>query len=204
MLLDYPAGPIFGFIDVVVSFCYLLQLKYWECLQKTMLSQKICFLINFLILCSWGSASLYLGSRVSQVLKVNNRGSAEGLSMAMVSTAILANSTYGVSVLMRLYSWFVLSFYALVWPPSSEFVPTWISYLLEIYTRQFDPGVIFIHFLCVTWCWWSSSNCIILCHDRQDFLGKAPWLIGSLGTVTLDITLLVQVCSWTCFTFFFP
>jgi len=79
----------------------------------------------------WGSASLYLGSRVSQVLKVNNRGSAEGLSMAMVSTAIMANLTYGVSILMRLYSW-------------------------------------------------------------QDFRGKAPWLIGSLGTVTLDITLLVQ------------
>lgn len=91
----------------------------------------------------------------------------------------------------------------LVWPPSSEFVPTWISYLLEFYTLQFDPDVILIHCLCVTWCWWSSSNCILLCHGRQDFLGKAPWLIGSLGTVTLDITLLVQVCSWTCFTFFF-
>jgi hypothetical protein len=28
---------------------------------------------------------------------------------------------------------------------------------------------------------------------RQDFAGKAPWLLGSLGTVSLDFALLIQV-----------
>ncbi|XP_024361964.1 uncharacterized protein [Physcomitrium patens] len=79
----------------------------------------------------WASASLYLGSRISQVVKNLDRGSAEGLSLAMVSCAILANLTYGISIVMRLNSW--LGFFA-----------------------------------------------------------KAPWLVGSLGTVSLDFFLLLQ------------
>ncbi|KAG0623582.1 hypothetical protein M758_3G185100 [Ceratodon purpureus] len=79
----------------------------------------------------WASASLYLGSRISQVVKNNERGSAEGLSLAMVFCAISANLTYGASIFMRLYSW-------------------------------------------------------------QEFVAKAPWLVGSLGTVSLDIILLLQ------------
>lgn len=79
----------------------------------------------------WASASLYIGSRISQVVKNNERGSAEGLSLAMVFCAISANLTYGTSIFMRLYSW-------------------------------------------------------------QEFIAKAPWLVGSLGTVSLDIILLLQ------------
>jgi hypothetical protein len=30
-------------------------------------------------------------------------------------------------------------------------------------------------------------------YSWQDFAGKAPWLLGSLGTVSLDIALLIQV-----------
>lgn len=58
-------------------------------------------------LCRWASASLYLGSRISQVIKNNERGSTEGLSLAMVFCAISANLTYGTSIFMRLYSWYV-------------------------------------------------------------------------------------------------
>lgn len=79
----------------------------------------------------WGSSVLYLGSRVSQLVKNNQRGSAEGLSMAMVTCAIMANLTYGTAIMMRTYSW-------------------------------------------------------------QDFAAKAPWLLGSVGTVSLDFALLIQ------------
>lgn len=79
----------------------------------------------------WASASLYLGSRISQVVKNNERSSAEGLSLAMVFCAIAANFTYGISIFMRLYSW-------------------------------------------------------------QELIAKAPWLVGSLGTVSLDIIILLQ------------
>jgi hypothetical protein len=41
------------------------------------------------------------------VVKNNERGSAEGLSLAMVFCAISANLTYGTSIFMRLYSWYV-------------------------------------------------------------------------------------------------
>lgn len=63
-------------------------------------SFQVCF-------CRWSSASLYVGSRISQVVKNNDRGSVEGLSLAMIFCAIAANFTYGMSICMRLYSWYV-------------------------------------------------------------------------------------------------
>uniref|UniRef100_A0A7I4CNU2 PQ-loop repeat family protein / transmembrane family protein n=1 Tax=Physcomitrium patens TaxID=3218 RepID=A0A7I4CNU2_PHYPA len=89
-------------------------------------------------LIGWASASLYLGSRISQVVKNADRGSAEGLSLGMVLCAISANLAYGVSVFMRLSSW-------------------------------------------------------------QEFVAKAPWIVGSLGTVSLDIILLLQSRYLTCY-----
>eukprot|EP00250_Pteridium_aquilinum_P003847 c14122_g1_i1 orf=485-1975(-) len=85
----------------------------------------------------WGSSALYLGSRISQLVKNKQRQSAEGLSLAMVTCAVLANVTYGSAILMRGPSW---------------------EYLI----------------------------------------GKAPWLIGSFGTVFLDFSLFIQAhyYSW--------
>jgi hypothetical protein len=74
---------------------------------------------------------MYVGSRISQVVKNNDRGSVEGFSLAMIFCAIAANFMYGMSISMRLYSW-------------------------------------------------------------QEFISKAPWLMGSLGTVCLDIIILLQ------------
>ncbi|EFJ09806.1 hypothetical protein SELMODRAFT_447534 [Selaginella moellendorffii] len=79
----------------------------------------------------WISSGLYLGSRISQLVKNNQRKSAEGLSLAMVSCAVLANLTYGAAILMR-------------------------------------------------------------AKTMDDLIGKAPWLLGSLGTVSLDITIFLQ------------
>ena len=77
------------------------------------------------------SSAFYLGSRVSQILKNRARKSCEGLSAAMFATAVAANVTYGVAILLRAASW---------------------------------AGV----------------------------LASAPWLLGSLGTVALDVTVLAQ------------
>eukprot|EP00249_Psilotum_nudum_P007601 c20690_g1_i1 orf=886-1659(+) len=82
-------------------------------------------------LLGWISSGLYLGSRISQLIKNKERKSAEGLSLGMVTCAVLANLTYGSSILMQASSW-------------------------------------------------------------DDWIGKAPWLLGSLGTVFLDLTLIVQ------------
>lgn len=79
----------------------------------------------------WASSTLYLGSRVAQLRKNQQRQSAEGLSMGMVVCAMLANLSYGASILMRANSW-------------------------------------------------------------DDIMSKAPWLLGSLGTVSMDITLFLQ------------
>ncbi|KAJ7535052.1 hypothetical protein O6H91_12G016600 [Diphasiastrum complanatum] len=83
------------------------------------------------LLFGWASSVLYLGSRISQLVKNNQRKSAEGLSLAMVMCALLANLTYGLAILMRTNSW-------------------------------------------------------------EDIVGKAPWVVGSLGTVSLDIAILLQ------------
>ncbi|CAM6097328.1 unnamed protein product [Calypogeia fissa] len=79
----------------------------------------------------WGSSALYFGSRFSQIAMNYQRRSAEGLSLAMVSCAILANTCMGVSILMRTKS-------------------------------------------------------------SEDLLNKAPWLLGSMGTVSLDIFIILQ------------
>lgn len=55
----------------------------------------------------WASSTLYLGSRVAQLRKNQQRQSAEGLSMGMVVCAMLANLSYGASILMRANSWYV-------------------------------------------------------------------------------------------------
>jgi hypothetical protein len=43
----------------------------------------------------WASSALYVGSRVSQIVKTAQRRSAEGLALSMFLAAILANSLYG-------------------------------------------------------------------------------------------------------------
>ena len=80
----------------------------------------------------WASSGFYLGSRVAQIWKNWQRGSAEGLSLAMFGCAIAANLTYGAGILCRAYSWAAL-------------------------------------------------------------LASAPWILGSLGTVALDVAIFLQV-----------
>lgn len=53
----------------------------------------------------YASSLLYLGSRVSQIYKNWSRHSVEGLAMSMFLFAILANSCYGASILLRTYTW---------------------------------------------------------------------------------------------------
>lgn len=53
----------------------------------------------------WGSSALYLGSRLAQLVKNKQRRSADGLSLGMVTCAVLANLTYGTSIVMRGPSW---------------------------------------------------------------------------------------------------
>ena len=53
----------------------------------------------------WGSSALYLGSRLSQLVKNRERETADGLSLGMVTCAILANLTYGMAIVMRTSSW---------------------------------------------------------------------------------------------------
>ncbi|KAI5080516.1 hypothetical protein GOP47_0003699 [Adiantum capillus-veneris] len=79
----------------------------------------------------WGSSAFYLGSRLSQLIKNKQRQSAEGLSLGMVTCAVLANITYGLSIIMRASSW-------------------------------------------------------------DNLIGKAPWLVGSFGTVFLDFSIFIQ------------
>ncbi|MCO5579787.1 hypothetical protein L7F22_033649 [Adiantum nelumboides] len=79
----------------------------------------------------WGSSALYLGSRFSQLIKNKQRQSAEGLSLGMVTCAVLANITYGASIIMRGPSW-------------------------------------------------------------DNLIGKAPWIVGSFGTVFLDFSIFIQ------------
>lgn len=85
----------------------------------------------------WGSSALYLGSRLSQLIKNKQRRSADGLSLGMVTCAVLANVTYGTSIIMRGPSW-------------------------------------------------------------DNLIGKAPWLLGSFGTVFLDFSIFIQAhyYSW--------
>lgn len=85
----------------------------------------------------WGSSALYLGSRLSQLSKNKQRQSADGLSLGMVTCAVLANITYGTSIIMRGPSW-------------------------------------------------------------DNLIGKAPWLLGSFGTVFLDFSIFIQAhyYSW--------
>lgn len=85
----------------------------------------------------WGSSALYLGSRLSQLVKNKQRRSADGLSLGMVACAVLANLTYGTSIIMRGPSW-------------------------------------------------------------SNLVGKAPWLVGSFGTIFLDFSILIQAYyySW--------
>jgi hypothetical protein len=77
------------------------------------------------------SSALYLTSRLSQICKNQQRGSAEGLAISMFLTAIAANSAYGASILLRSATW-------------------------------------------------------------PQLRSSLPWLIGSLGTVCLDLTIAVQ------------
>lgn len=79
----------------------------------------------------WVSSALYLGSRLSQLVKNKQRRSADGLSLGMVSCAVLANLMYGTSIIMRGPSW-------------------------------------------------------------DNLIGKAPWLIGSFGTIFLDFSIVIQ------------
>eukprot|EP00246_Nothoceros_aenigmaticus_P006902 TRINITY_DN2027_c0_g1_i1.p1 TRINITY_DN2027_c0_g1~~TRINITY_DN2027_c0_g1_i1.p1 ORF type:complete len:466 (+),score=45.37 TRINITY_DN2027_c0_g1_i1:278-1675(+) len=79
----------------------------------------------------WMSSVLYLGSRVAQIRKNHYRQSVEGLSLGMVTCAMLANLTYGTSILIRANSW-------------------------------------------------------------ADLTSKAPWIVGSLGTVSMDVTIFLQ------------
>lgn len=81
--------------------------------------------------CGWTSSVFYLFSRVSQIAKNMRRKSVEGLALGMFMTAVAANLTYGVSILLRVQS-------------------------------------------------------------GDDFISKFPWLLGSLGTVSLDMTILLQ------------
>lgn len=85
----------------------------------------------------WVSSALYLGSRLSQLVKNKQRRSTEGLSLGMVACAVLANLTYGSSIVMRVSSW--------------EYI-----------------------------------------------IGKAPWIVGSLGTIVLDFSIVMQayIYSW--------
>ncbi|KDD71797.1 hypothetical protein H632_c4382p0, partial [Helicosporidium sp. ATCC 50920] len=80
---------------------------------------------------AYASSVLYLCSRVSQVVKNATRRSVEGLALSMFLVAICANTTYGMSILVRARDW---------------------------------PAV----------------------------RSSLPWLIGSLGTVLLDVTILAQ------------
>lgn len=79
----------------------------------------------------WGSAVFYLGSRVAQIVRNQQRASAEGLSEAMFLCAFCANLTYGAAILLRAKSWYAL-------------------------------------------------------------VGKVPWLLGSMGTLSLDVTIFCQ------------
>ena len=81
--------------------------------------------------CGWISSVFYLFSRVSQIAKNMRRKSVVGLALGMFMTAVAANLTYGVSILLRIQS-------------------------------------------------------------GEDFISKFPWLLGSLGTVSLDMTILLQ------------
>ncbi|GLJ32886.1 hypothetical protein SUGI_0662290 [Cryptomeria japonica] len=89
------------------------------------------------LLFGWTSSMLYLSSRASQFLKNRSRKSVEGLSLGMVSCAVMANLTYGGSILMLITSW-------------------------------------------------------------EDLFAKLPWLLGSLGTVSLDIIILMQAYYFSC------
>ncbi|CAI5516910.1 unnamed protein product [Closterium sp. Naga37s-1] len=53
------------------------------------------------LMLGWVSAGFYLGSRVSQIWQNAERGSAEGLSMAMFLCAFCGNLTYGTAILLR-------------------------------------------------------------------------------------------------------
>lgn len=81
--------------------------------------------------CGWISSVFYLFSRISQIAKNMRRRSVVGLALGMFMTAVAANLTYGVSILLRVQS-------------------------------------------------------------SEDFISKFPWLLGSLGTVSLDMTILLQ------------
>eukprot|EP00252_Welwitschia_mirabilis_P026252 TRINITY_DN8528_c0_g1_i4.p1 TRINITY_DN8528_c0_g1~~TRINITY_DN8528_c0_g1_i4.p1 ORF type:complete len:416 (+),score=44.74 TRINITY_DN8528_c0_g1_i4:248-1495(+) len=59
-------------------------------------------------LIGWVSSVLYLGSRISQLLKNMARKSVEGLALGMVACATMANLTYGFSILILADSWYVM------------------------------------------------------------------------------------------------
>ncbi|GJP45402.1 hypothetical protein CLOM_g4798 [Closterium sp. NIES-68] len=83
------------------------------------------------LMLGWASAGFYLGSRVSQIWQNTQRGSVEGLSMAMFLCAFCGNLAYGTAILLRAPSLASLS-------------------------------------------------------------GNLPWLVGSMGTLSLDITIYLQ------------
>eukprot|EP00271_Cylindrocystis_brebissonii_P008996 TRINITY_DN23570_c0_g1_i1.p1 TRINITY_DN23570_c0_g1~~TRINITY_DN23570_c0_g1_i1.p1 ORF type:complete len:834 (-),score=140.45 TRINITY_DN23570_c0_g1_i1:637-3138(-) len=83
------------------------------------------------LLLGWGSACFYLGSRIAQLVKNNQRQSAEGLSRLMFLCAFMANLAYGSAILLRAQGW-------------------------------------------------------------TELMGKAPWLLGSMGTLSLDISIFAQ------------
>ncbi|CAI5935149.1 unnamed protein product [Closterium sp. NIES-65] len=89
------------------------------------------------LMLGWVSAGFYLGSRVSQIWQNAERGSAEGLSMAMFLCAFCGNLTYGTAILLRAPSLAALS-------------------------------------------------------------GNLPWLVGSMGTLSLDITIYLQAQFLSC------
>ena len=84
------------------------------------------------VVLGWFSSALYMGSRVPQVYRNYVRKSVAGLSYVMFLSAVLGNSTYGASILLRLQS-------------------------------------------------------------IDQLVAKLPWLIGSLGTLVFDFTILVQL-----------
>lgn len=93
----------------------------------------------------YASMVLYLSSRVSQIKRNYARKSTVGLAISMFMAAIMANLSYGSSILIRTYS-------------------------------------------------------------SKQLLDSLPWILGSLGTVALDLTILYQArphpsarvpCGWT-------
>ena len=88
------------------------------------------------VVLGWMSSTLYMGSRVPQVYRNHVRKSVAGLSWVMFLSAVLGNTTYGISVILRL-------------------------------------------------------------HTTRDLVAKLPWLIGSLGTLVFDFTILVQLSIYS-------